>query len=149
MANKLLTISVRSYLVRQPRTKRMRKIAYYLRDRIAHYTKTDIDKVKFGRDLSNALTAHAKRMTPLKLSIDVDKGITTATLFKEAQQVKAAPKQAEQKKQPAAAEKKEQQAKKAAPSPEQKPAQERPRQPGAAKTSNSQENKEPLAAPQK
>lgn len=99
MANKLITISIRKYLVTQPRNKRMRKAARFIRERIAHYMKVDIDNVKFGRDLNNEITAHSQRMKPVKLNIDIDKGIATATLFKEQAAQQKAPKASEQKQQ--------------------------------------------------
>jgi ribosomal protein L31E len=125
MAGKLMTIGIRRYLVTQPRTKRARKAARYIRERIAHYTKVEIDNVKFGKDLNEAITKKANHMRPVKLNIDIDKGIVTASLFKE-QAAQSAPKAAEQKKQPAkAAEGKEPQAKSAPQAaPKEKPAKE-------------------------
>ena len=75
MTNKLLTIGIRRYLVTQPRNKRTRKAAYYIRERISHYMKIEMDKVRFGKDLNNAITARAKQMKPVKLNIEIDKGI--------------------------------------------------------------------------
>jgi ribosomal protein L31E len=123
MANKLLTIGIRRYLVTQPRTKRTRKAAVYIRERISHYMKIDIDKVRFSRELSDAITMRAKRMLPVKLSIEIEKGIATATPFKEREPQQTPPKTAE-KKQAAKAENKEPankgnaQAAKAKPAPE-------------------------------
>ncbi len=97
MASKLITISIRKYLVTQPRTKRMRKAATYIRERVSHYMKVDLDKVKFSRDLNNEITAHSLRMKPVKLSIDIDKGIATASLFKEQAAKDKTPKASEQK----------------------------------------------------
>jgi ribosomal protein L31E len=142
MANKLLTIGIRRYLVTQPRTKRTRKAARYIRERVSHYMKISIDKVRLSKALNDAITAHAKRMLPMKLNIEIEKGIATATPFKE-----QAPKAAEQK-QAAKAENKEQakkasaQAAKARPVPER--AQKGPEKPArpadASHTEKSPEN---------
>jgi ribosomal protein L31E len=96
MASKLLTIGIRRYLVTQPRNKRARKAARYIRERISHYMKMDLDKVKFSKELNNLITSQARRMKPVKLNIEIDKGIATAMLFKE---------QAAQQKAPAAEQK--------------------------------------------
>lgn len=123
MTNKLLTIGIRRYLVTQPRNKRTRKAAYYIRERISHYMKIEMDKVRFGKDLNNAITARAKQMKPVKLNIEIDKGIAIATLFKE-QAAQKAPSIAEQK-QAAKAESKEQAKKASAQPTKAKPASER------------------------
>ncbi len=101
MAGKLITIGIRRYLVTQPRTKRTRKAAKYIRERISHYMKIDLDKVKFSKELNDMITARAQRMKPVKLNIEIDKGIATATLFKEQAVQLSATKTAAQKKQPA------------------------------------------------
>ena len=60
----------------------MRKAARFIRERIAHYMKVDIDNVPNSAGIST-IKQHSQRMKPVKLNIDIDKGIATATLFKE------------------------------------------------------------------
>ncbi len=83
MAERLLTINMRRYLVVQHRSKRIKKAAGYVRDRVAHYTKTDIENVRLSRELNNSIVKHyAKSMEPLKLKIMMDKGTASVDLFK-------------------------------------------------------------------
>ncbi|MCL5433846.1 MAG: hypothetical protein M1538_02615, partial [Candidatus Marsarchaeota archaeon] len=64
MAERLITLNIRKYLVKQPRTKRARKAIRYIRERIAHYTKIDVENVKIGYDVNNMVFKHyAKYMT--------------------------------------------------------------------------------------
>lgn len=86
MAGRLLTIRVRSYLATQPRAKRMRKAARYIRERVAHYTKAD--DVKFSKALSETISSVAKYLTPLKLNVEIDNGVATAKLFGEHEEKK-------------------------------------------------------------
>jgi len=82
VATKLVTINIRQYLVRQPRNKRQKKASSYVRERIAHYVKVSPSNVRLDRELNSAITKYySKRMLPLKASVNVDKGIATATLY--------------------------------------------------------------------
>jgi len=82
MPSKVLTINIRKYLVKQPRGKRIRKGSRYLRERIAHYTKTDIDKVKISRELNNLMVKYYSiKMKPVKVNVNIDAGIATASPF--------------------------------------------------------------------
>jgi hypothetical protein len=102
MANRLMTINLRRYLVNRPRRLRHKKAASYLRDRIAHYSKVDPEKVKISRELSEVLTKHhVKSMHPIRVNVSIDGGVATATPFKVAQPQAVTPtvaKVAEQKK---------------------------------------------------
>jgi ribosomal protein L31E len=101
MASRLITIGIRKYLVEQPRTKRARKAVRYVRERIAHYTKTDEENVKLSTSLNELIIKrHAKSMLPVRASISVDKGVVTASPFSEQ---KAEPKQEVKKAEAAAA----------------------------------------------
>ena len=85
MAEKVLTISIRRYLSAQPVTKRSRKAVKYIRERIAHYTKTALENVKISMDLNSKIVKHySKRMVPIKMSVDVEKGVAHAKLFEDA-----------------------------------------------------------------
>ena len=78
----LLTINMRRYLVTQPRNKRKYKAIRYLRERISHYTKTDIDNVLLSQDLNSLILKRAaKSMTPIKLTVKIDNGKATAEPF--------------------------------------------------------------------
>ncbi|MGC8652014.1 MAG: hypothetical protein ACP5UH_02065 [Candidatus Micrarchaeia archaeon] len=86
MANKLVTINLRKYLVNQPRTKRIRKAISYVRAQVARHAKVDEADVKLSKELNEHIFKYAaRRMTPLKLSISIDNNIATASTFKEAQ----------------------------------------------------------------
>ena len=79
-----MTISIRRYLASQPITKRGRKAVRYIRERIAHYTKTNEENVKISMELNSRIVKHySKRMTPVKMSIDVDKGVALAKPFED------------------------------------------------------------------
>lgn len=84
-----LTINIRKYLVGQPRTKRARKAVIYLRGRIAHFTKTDIENVRIGQDLNNMIVKkYSKTMAPVRMSVKIEGGKATAEPFKqEVQQI--------------------------------------------------------------
>lgn len=105
---RLLTLNIRKYLVEQPRTKRIKKAAKYVRERVAHYTKTDYDKVRITQELNNRIVKHyAKRMTPLKLSVSIDNGVATVKAFTEERAKAHAPEQKEKAANKAVKEKKE------------------------------------------
>ena len=99
MPERILTISLRQYLSTQPRNKRTRKAVRYVRERIAHYNKVEEKNVRLSTDLNSRIfKSYAKSMSPIKLVVNVDKGIATASDFNAK---KEAPKAA----QPAKAEK--------------------------------------------
>jgi ribosomal protein L31E len=104
MPDRILTISLRKYLSSQPRNKRTRKAVRYVRERIAHYNKVDEENVRISTDLnSRIIKNYSKNMSPIKLVVNVDKGIAMASDFNAK---KEAPKVAEKKAaQPARAEK--------------------------------------------
>ena len=78
----LLTINLRRYLVGQPRNKRKYKAIRYIRERISHYTKTDIDNVLLSQELNSlVLKRLAKSMAPVKLTVKIDNGKATAEPF--------------------------------------------------------------------
>lgn len=84
MPERLLTINIRKYLVNQPRTKRAKKAAAYVRERVAHYTKIPEENVKIGYDLNNLIFKHyAKSMVPLKLRIKIGTDTADVLPFKE------------------------------------------------------------------
>ncbi len=86
MANRLITISIRKYLVTQPRTKRARKAVRYVRERIAHYTKLSSESVKLSPELSALIVKrHARSMMPVRASVSIEKGIANVSPLKEAQ----------------------------------------------------------------
>ncbi len=75
MVERLITLNLRRYLVEQPVTKRQRKAISYIRERVAHYTKVDIDNVKIDMGLSESVIKYySRKMKPIKLSIDVKDG---------------------------------------------------------------------------
>ena len=85
MAEILLTINLRKFLMKQERNKRLKRAAGYVRDRIAHYTKTQPENVIISQALNNAIVKfYSKSMLPLKLSVKLEGGKATATQFKEA-----------------------------------------------------------------
>jgi ribosomal protein L31E len=102
MVERVLTISLRKYLSGQPRTKRKRKAIRYLRNRIAHYSSVGEDSVKISRELNELVVkVHSKKMSPVKMRVNIDKGIASAKPFEQktvAVEAKAAPKKAEEKK---------------------------------------------------
>ncbi len=84
MANRILTINLRRYLVTQPRNKRQKKATRYVRERIAHYTKVPEENVRLDMSLNSLIVKkHAKSMMPLKLDISIDGGKATAMPFAE------------------------------------------------------------------
>ncbi|MDE1811109.1 MAG: hypothetical protein KGH66_03645 [Candidatus Micrarchaeota archaeon] len=108
MASRLLTINIRKYLANQPTTRRRNKAVKYIRDRIGHYTKTKVENVKISQEL-NALIFkyYSKKMVPVKVNVNIDNGMATATPFQdkkaEAKAVeKAAPAKKEAEKKTAA-----------------------------------------------
>ncbi|MGC8648865.1 MAG: hypothetical protein ACP5UN_01430 [Candidatus Micrarchaeia archaeon] len=84
MAERLITLNIRRYLVKQPRPKRARRAMRYIRERIAHYTKMEPENVKIGYDVNNAVFKYyAKYMTPIKLRVLIGTDTADVLLFKE------------------------------------------------------------------
>ena len=82
MPERILTISLRQYLSTQPRNKRTRKAVRYIRERIAHYNKVEEKNVRISTDLNSRIfKSYAKSMHPIKLIVNVDKGIAMASDF--------------------------------------------------------------------
>jgi hypothetical protein len=82
MADRLLTINLRNYLVRQSVRKRPMKISGYVRERVAHYTKTEEENVKLTGDLNILMIKrHARSMLPLKVNVKIENGIATVSPF--------------------------------------------------------------------
>ncbi len=92
MAERLLTLNIRKYLVTQPRTKRARKAVKFVRERVAHYTKIKEENVKIAYTLNNLIFKHyAKSMLPLKLRVKI--GTDTADVLPFSEPKKEEPKQ--------------------------------------------------------
>ena len=84
MAERLITINLRKYLVTQPRTKRARKASRYVRERIAHYTKLDPENVKIGYDLNNLIFKYySRKMVPLKVRVKIGTDTADVLLYVE------------------------------------------------------------------
>lgn len=82
MADRLLTINLRNYLVKQPVRRRHMKISGYVRERVAHYTKVDEENVKLTGDLNILMIKrHAKSMLPLKVNVKIENGMATVSPF--------------------------------------------------------------------
>jgi ribosomal protein L31E len=78
----LLTINIRKYLVTQPRNKRARKAVKYIRERVSHFTKTQIENVKISQDLNSLIVRKfSKRMVPVKLNVKMEGGKATVEPF--------------------------------------------------------------------
>lgn len=82
MVDKLLTINLRNFLVKQPRRKRHMRISRYVRDRVSHYMKVDEEKVKLSGDLNVLMIKrHARSMLPLKVNVKIENGMATVSPF--------------------------------------------------------------------
>ncbi len=78
---RLLTISIRKYLSKQPRTKRIRKTAKYVKDRVSHYIKIPLENVKIDDSLNRAIVKYyAMKMLPLRLKVDINNNIANVKL---------------------------------------------------------------------
>ena len=90
-----MTISLRKYLSTQPTTKRRMKAVKYLRNRIAHYSKVQEGSVKISKELNQLVVkVHSKRMSPVKVRVDIDKGIANAKPFEVKAQTHTSPQKA-------------------------------------------------------
>ncbi|MGC8537683.1 MAG: hypothetical protein ACP5MZ_01705 [Candidatus Micrarchaeia archaeon] len=75
MAERLITINIRRYLAMQPRTKRVKRAARYVRERAAHYMKMDEGDVLISKELNNRIVKYySRKMVPIKLSAKIDNG---------------------------------------------------------------------------
>ncbi len=82
METRVISIGIRKYLVRQPRNKRARKAARYFREKVAHYTKTDVKNVKIDRELNSMIMKYySRRMSPIKASVKIDNGTAMVSQF--------------------------------------------------------------------
>lgn len=80
MSDRLITISIRKYLVKQPRTKRHMKAAAYIRGRIAHYTKLREEDVKLSQELNELIIKqYSRTMLPVKCTVKM--GADTAEVM--------------------------------------------------------------------
>ena len=88
MAERLITINIRRYLAMQPRTKRVKRAARYVRERAAHYMKMDEGDVSISTELNNRIVKYySKKMVPIKLSAKVDNGKAVLNEFSAAKAV--------------------------------------------------------------
>ena len=128
MADRLITISIRKYLVKQPRPKRPRKAAAYIRERIAHYTKLAPGDVKLSQELNDLILKHySKSMVPVKCTVKVGTDTAEVLPFGVEKSVptvvaKGEGKKDDKKAEPAPTQKQAHQPKPAAPKSESKPA---------------------------
>jgi ribosomal protein L31E len=82
MVDKLLTINLRNFLVKQPRRRRHMRISRYVRDRVSHYMKVDEEKVKLSGDLNILMIKrHARSMLPLKVNVKIENGMAMVSPF--------------------------------------------------------------------
>lgn len=82
MANRILTINIRDFLVKQPRRKRPARISRWIRLRIAHSANIKSDSIKITKELNSIVQKrYLYSMKPLKVNISTDKGISTVTYF--------------------------------------------------------------------
>ncbi len=98
MANRILTINIRRYLVSHPRRNRHRKTFGYLRERISYYTKVPEENVLISQELNELVTKHnVKHMSPVTVSIAIENGKASVVPFKEgATATASAPKEKKQ-----------------------------------------------------
>ena len=90
MAERLITLNIRRYLVRQPRPKRARRAMRYIRERVAHYTKIVPENIRIGQDVNNAVFKHyAKYMNPIKLRVLIGTDTADVLMFKEGESADA------------------------------------------------------------
>ena len=84
MAERLLTINIRDYLVNQPRRKRAMRVSTYIKGRVAHYANVRLDNVRISKELNSLIIKrHVKSMKPLKVSINMEKEKAMVTAFGE------------------------------------------------------------------
>ncbi len=87
MPNRLLTINLRNYMVKQPRRKRPARMTRYVRLRIAKSTNIKSGNIKISQELNSImLKRHLHSMMPLKVNISIDKEKAMVTSFSEKSQ---------------------------------------------------------------
>ena len=95
MQNRLITINIRRYLSTQPRTKRINKCVKFLKERVAHLTKTDPENIRIDQGLNVLIfKKYSKTMAPMQVNVCIDNGRATVTQFVEKAVKKAEPKAA-------------------------------------------------------
>ncbi|MEM3227661.1 MAG: hypothetical protein QXR58_00895 [Candidatus Micrarchaeaceae archaeon] len=89
MAELLLTINMRKFLLKQAKPMRLRRAPGYVRERVAHYMKLSPESVKLSTELNSLITKYySKSMRKLKLSVSVDNGIANVKPFERSIQTK-------------------------------------------------------------
>lgn len=84
VANRLLTINIRNYLVGQPRRKRPMRISRYIKERISQQTNIGMENIRISNELNSIiLKQHLHSMKKLKVNINVEKEKATVTPFSE------------------------------------------------------------------
>ncbi len=133
MADRILTIGVRKYLVNQPRSKRARKAVKYIRDRVSHYTKIKPENIRIGYNL-NALIfkKYSRTMVPVKLRVKIGTDTADVLPFEDLavkkEETKAPAEAAKAAKQPLIKFKKKEDKPAQAPQPKALPAEQKPAQ---------------------
>jgi ribosomal protein L31E len=104
VADRLLTINLRNYLVRQPVRKRQMKISGYVRERVSHYLKVGEEKVRISGELNSLMTKrYSRSMLPLKVNVRIENGVATVSPFMQPEKAPAAAQKPEAKTKAAAA----------------------------------------------
>ncbi len=82
MASRLLTVSIRNYVNRQPRGKRRNRTVRYIREQIAHYTGMEVEQVKLDKKLNEKIVKfYSKSAVPVKMKLEIDKDKVIAAPF--------------------------------------------------------------------
>ncbi len=82
MAETLITINMRRFLLNQARNKRFVRAAGYVRESVAKRMRLSPGNVRLSMELNNMIMKHySKSMRKLKLSISLENGIATAKPF--------------------------------------------------------------------
>jgi len=82
MANRLLIVNIRNYVNRQPRGKRRNRTIRYVREKVAQYTKMDIEKVKIDKKLNERITKfYSRAALPVKMNLDISNDRVIASPF--------------------------------------------------------------------
>ncbi|MGC8622930.1 MAG: hypothetical protein ACP5UC_03135 [Candidatus Micrarchaeia archaeon] len=82
MAETLITVNMRNFLLKQARNKRFVRAAGYVREKVAKHMKLSPENVKLSIELNNMIMKHySKSMKKLKLSVSLDNGVATAKPF--------------------------------------------------------------------
>ncbi|MEM0107102.1 MAG: hypothetical protein QXD11_02330 [Candidatus Micrarchaeaceae archaeon] len=82
MVDKIITISLRKYLIKLHRTKRVGKAAKYIKQRVAHYMKVPIENILISTSLNNSLhKGYAKAMKRIRLNVHIEGNKATVSEF--------------------------------------------------------------------